>query len=1034
MAEQMNPSNQKNDQQPDPHYWRSFEELYRDPETIKNQHNEFRDGVKDDFDPSKDLSGISRRKFLALLGASAALAGAGCSDYRDKGEIVPYNRKPEEITLGKPNYYASSCTACSNGCGILIKTREGRPIKVDGNPEHPINKGKICSIGQAHVLNLYDPARLTKPMVKNGGSLNETTWNKADQSIIAKLKSVGSKEIAIITGTVISPTFKKVLDEFQTAYPTAKVYQYEQFNNSAGNSAWVKLYGNSPRPVIAWDKAKVILSLEGDFLGKDGNSVEQNRLYATTRNVEDLKNFSRLYVIEGALSLTGMNSDYRIPLAPNNQFEFVMSLINEIVVKKGAGEGSLVGALASASASYSLEAFAKEHSLPVKTLELLVADLIANKGAGVVYGGKILDENTQIAVLALNDVLGNTRLYTNSSFVSLLPETSTQDLANLVQKMKAGGVAVVLHVNTNPVFTFPAQLGYAEALKKVETRISLSEFENETSVLCNYVLPLNHDFESWGDVKTRTGVNGLQQPVISPLYDTRQKEAVILVWTKADAASYTENIYHQYLKNNWQSAVYSVVSPVANFEKFWNSALHDGFIVEKNVTSATLSASASALAGLTNASGKGMVLVVSESYSLKDGRFANNGWLQELPHPVSKVTWDNYAAISEKTAKKIGVKTNDVIEISAGGKKKTLPVLVQPGSADNVVWVEAGYGRVNGPVVAVQVGTNVNDFVHLNSASPFFISGVTISKVSGSYTLSSTQDHHSYDDEMVKDLHRTREIIREGTVAKYLADKHFLHSGKKHEPVNMYTEFEYNEVKWGMSIDLNKCTGCGECIIACNVENNIPVVGKEQVRIGREMHWLRVDRYYSGTPENPKVSTQPMLCQHCDQAPCENVCPVVATNHSPDGLNQMVYNRCVGTRYCSNNCPYKVRRFNFYNFRNQFADGVYEAPSMALAANPEVTIRSRGVMEKCTFCVHRISDGRAVATQKGETFTGAGITTACQDACGTDAIVFGNLNDKNSKVAKLRDHELGYVVLEELNIRPNVTYIAKLRNTHSEEV
>lgn len=1023
----------KDDMTPDSNYWRSFNELYHDEDFIRKRNQEFSEDTKAEFDPDKNLSGLSRRKFLAMLGASAALAAAGCSDYHDKGEIIPYTRKPEEITVGNANYYASTCTACSLGCGLLIKTREGRPIKVDGNPDHPVNRGKICSTGQAHILNLYDPSRLREPMLNYAGSHSAVSWEKANGEIINTLKNAGSREIAFITGRIISPTFKKLLDEFSAKYSAVKVYAYEQFADVHRVSAWQKTYGKQPA-LIAWENAKVIVALEADILAKDGNFVEQSRLYAENRDVANAKKFNRLYAVEANMSLTGMNSDYRLRVKPEQQVEFVMALINEIVSKNRSAI-SVDGTVRSKLAAFSLSKFVSENKIPSGTLKQLVNDIISQPGKAIVYAGQSLDENTHIAVNLLNEVIGARALYrTGASPVEFSAMASLADMDQLVGKMHAGQVAAVIHVDVNPVYTLPADMGYQYALKKAGLVVSLSEFENETTNASKYVLPVHHAYESWGDVQTRTNVISTQQPVIAPLYGTRQKENIILAWLSGSAKP-NEDDYLNYLKSNWETSIYPASGSSASFTDFWNSALHDGVLNKKHGAEESYSFNSGAVQGISAVkSNPGhFSLLIAESLVLRDGKYANNGWLQELAHPVSKVAWDNYAAVSEKTAKSLGVKSDDIVDITVNGKTISIPVLMQPGQADNFIAIETGYGHNAGTVVAINVGQNVNNLLtKKNISSPFYFTDVSIKKGSGKSRLATTQDHYTYDEALIKDLHKKREIIREGTLTDFQKDPKFLHEEKKEEAKSIYKTFDYSGVKWGMSIDLNKCTGCSECVMACNVENNIPVVGKDQVLKSREMQWLRIDRYYSGTPENPKVSVQPMLCQHCDNAPCENVCPVVATNHSPDGLNQMVYNRCVGTRYCSNNCPYKVRRFNFFNFRDHFADGYYQQDSITLARNPEVTVRSRGVMEKCTFCVHRIAEGRAEATKNGKTFDGSGITTACQDACGSNAIVFGNVNDPNSEIAKMQKHELGYVVLEELNIKPNVTYIAKLRNTSEE--
>jgi molybdopterin-containing oxidoreductase family iron-sulfur binding subunit len=601
--------------------------------------------------------------------------------------------------------------------------------------------------------------------------------------------------------------------------------------------------------------------------------------------------------------------------------------------------------------------------------------------------------------------------------------------------MKNGEVAVAIHLNSNPVYNLPVDFEYREALKSVDSVISLVEVENETSSASNYILPINNQLESWGDTKTRTGFYSFQQPVVAPLYATRQIESILLTWMDGDPAFYNDKTYHAYLKKNWEDNIYPSLNHKLDFNRFWYGALHDGVVVKKEKNNGLGNFNSGAAEKIKpSKSIDGFSLYLKESYAVRDGRFANNGWLQELPHPVSKVVWDNYAAISPASAKAMGVDNNDLVEISNGNTSLIIPVLIQPGAADNNLTIELGYGRTNGGTIGTGVG--FNSFSLLNSTSgltPLLYTGVNVKKSTGTYNLVTSQTIYAFNEGLTKDLPEKRKIIQEGTVNQYYKEPDFIKSKNHYSDLTVYPPIEYKGVKWGMAIDMNKCLGCGDCVVACNVENNIPVVGKEQVEKGREMHWLRVDRYYTGAPEDPKVSNQVMICQHCDNAPCENVCPVVATTHSPDGLNQMVYNRCVGTRYCSNNCPYKVRRFNYFNFRDSFKDGYQESPVFALLQNPEVTVRSRGVMEKCTFCVQRISDARAEATKENREIRGSDVKTACQEACGTNAIQFGDINNEKEEFHKYRNHELGYYILEEINIKPNVTYIAKLRNTHSEE-
>ncbi len=1011
-------------------FWKSLRDYYDDPEILKKKANEFNDGVTDDFDPDK-LNGLSRRKFLALLTASAAFTATSCTDYRDKGEIVPYNQRPEEILPGKANYYASTCKGCELECGILIKTREGRPIKVDGNPEHPISQGKICAKGQASILNLYDPDRLSEPM-KGGAAL---TWQRADSEIIKALKDAASSggEIAIVSQLINSPSTLKAIETFKESYPTTKIYYYEFLGDSAKRNAWNKCYGTTSVPSVKLNEADIIVSLESDFLGKEGNYIENSRLYAERKDIFKGTDFNKLYVVEGGMSLTGMNADVRLRLKPELQTEFLLSLINELVSGNHVSGEFKTGEILNAVGGYSLSKFAADFKLDEKKLSELVSDLVNHKGKSIVLAGDTMPEEVHILTNLLNELLGNTVLYDYSSLhMKQTSPSPVAELKELSEKMKNGNVKVLIHFGSNPVYHLPGDLNYKDNLKNVPTVVSLSEFPSETTAVSNYVLPVSNPMESWGDSVVRSNVMTFQQPVIAPIFKTREKEAILLTWANGNPESFNFDIYHKFVQKNFKDQVYSKNDYAVDFNSVWFSALHDGFVELSNEQKAG-KFNVSAVNGIKPDAKNGITLHLQSNYYIGDGRFSNNGWLQEIPHPVTKVTWDNFAAMSLATAEKLGVTFNDMIKVQSNGTELELPVMMQPGMADDLIVVELGYGRENAGEVAHGVGFNANVFLSSVVSAPFILQAVNVTKTGNTYKLISTQEHNFLLNPSLRDFHKIRKIIFEGTLEEYEKDPKFL---KEEEKVlkGITREHEYTGLKWGMAIDLNKCTSCGICVASCNVENNIPVVGKDQVEVGREMQWMRIDRYYSGTPEDPQVSNQPMLCQHCDNAPCENVCPVNATNHSPDGINQMVYNRCVGTRYCANNCPYKVRRFNFFNFRDHFADAYYENDLTALVYNPEVTVRSRGVMEKCTFCIQRIMEARQDAIREGRELKGTDVQTACQQACPTNAIVFGDINDPESEVSKYRNHDIGYLVLEELYVKPNITYMAKLRNTRSEDV
>lgn len=999
-------------------YWKSLRAYHNDPSLNEDKAREFAKEVTGDFDVDS-MSPINRKQFLALVSASAAFAAAGCTNYRDKGEIVPYTKKPEEITLGTANYYASTLVENGQEYGILIKTREGRPIKIDGNPDHPTNKGKITSKGQASILNLYDPERLKDPMLVESGILSKSSWKEVDGKIIAALAAAvkEGKEIAVVSHTITSPTAKKVFSDFTAKYPTAKFYSYELFNDLNRKSAWMKSTGGNVVPLIKWNDAKIILTLESDILGYEGNMPEQTRMFAENRNVDKTKNFNRLYSADGTMSSTGMNADYRLKVRPDQQLEFVLALINEF---KPTGK-------------ISLKEFAAKYLVDSTILKQLVTDLGDNKGKSIIHAGNGLPESVHIAVNVLNEILGNSSLYNKEKTAVEHSSLSTKsEWETLISRMNGGNVGVIVHFDSNPVYHLATDFGYAEALKKVKTLISLVDSQNESSEGSHFVLPVNHEFESWGDHKTRTGIISLQQPVISPLYNSRQKESVLLSWTGGTPESYKENLYHEYLMNRWEKEVFPTMNVSVDFRTFWFSSLHDGVVVYHENVQTIPSVKSDAL-NLVNVlpGSKDFVLYLHDNYFVGDGRNANNGWLQEMPHPASKISWDNYAALSVSTSKELGVEEGSMIDVAVNGRSLKLPVHIQPGLADKLVAVMLGYGRTVAGTIGSGVGFNANLLMSKTSTlSAWLYTGVTVTKTGDSYVLASTQEHHSLDDTFLKDIHKKRDIIQEGTLIQFIADPKFIE--KEHRDISIVPKVKYDGIKWAMSIDLNKCTGCGVCTVACNVENNIPVVGKEQLNKGREMTWIRIDRYFSGTSDAPSVSNQPMLCQQCDNAPCENVCPVSATTHSPDGLNQMAYNRCVGTKYCSNNCPYKVRRFNFFDFRDDFNDGYQYQQPLNMLHNPEVTVRSRGVMEKCTFCVQRIMEARQHAIEDNRQLKGSDVVTACQEACPADAIIFGDMNDKTSEIFKYRHHEIGYRVLEEINVAPNVTYIAKLRNVESQ--
>ena len=1058
-----------------PKFWKSLNQFNQKPESVEAAHHEFVNGVTDEFDVNA-LPDKSRRKFLALMGATSAIAVTACSDYQDKGEIITYNKKPVGVTYGEANYYA---TTLNNGSGVLVKTREGRPIKIDGNPEHPIGKGKISTADQAAILDLYDPSRLRFPIKKSDSKLvlykddmPRSEWEKVDAQIVEVLKkaSLEGKEISIVTHSVISPAQNKLFNDFIVKYPTAKVYSYELFNDSQKRQAWMECYGTSTIPATKWDAPDVILSFECDFLGTDGNVTEQIGLFSSRRDVDNFEGFNKLYQIEGNYSVTGAMADYRIRLTPENHYDFIMSLVAEINSKGKSANVGLGGMLS----GYNLKNFAEQNKINHKVFDELVHDILANPTKTFAVAGVVHSKAVHVAINLLNEVLGSvSNVYDFAHAEELQRPLSTDaEISGLVSNLNSGKIAVLIHFDSNPVYHFPVDSGYADAYKKATTIISMVESANESCEANQYIIAANHALESWGDFKPRRGVLSLQQPVISAIHDSRQKESVLLNWISDDVALYSHDIYHKFLMSFWETEVYPKSGSAAGFREYWFACLHDGVSTIQDVPLEISTFNADVVnANKNKFSKQNYTLILKPSHLIGDGRFANNGWLQEVPNPVTKTVWDNYAMMSPATAKELNVTYGedeknlnaDMVEVSVGGRTLKLAVMVQPGMADKVIAIDLGYGRTTVGEVGKNVGFNAGVLMSSKGGvSPWIYTGVNVTKAEGIYEIASTQEHHSLDEDFVKDFHRKRHIINDYTLPfykefdeKYKAAKIRLkaeHSGDekaykkalKSEKIHLLGHHEYNEhsitpnkvytdIKWGMAIDLNKCTACGTCVTACNVENNIPIVGKEEASKGREMHWMRIDTYFSGTPDEPVTSFQPMLCQHCDNAPCENVCPVVATTHSPDGLNQMTYNRCVGTRYCANNCPYKVRRYNFFDFRNDFADGFYRKDTLELLHNPEVTVRSRGVMEKCSFCTQRIQEARTEASKQGRKIHGSDVMTACQVACPASAITFGDMNDPESKLSKLREHPLGYTVLETISVKPNVTYISKLRNIVAED-
>lgn len=991
----------------DPNYWLSLEQYSKDPEFMKLAEQEFlssplKEGDRED--------GVARRDFLKLMGASIAMASAGCLR-RPVQKIVPYNRQPEEIVLGVPNYYASVSFDGSEAMATLVKTREGRPLKIEGHQEHLLNKG-VSIKSQASVLNLYDPERLKGPRKSlfNEKRTNKDTisasWDVMDGEVSTQLKK---GQAVLLTGAVTGPANQAVIREFCQAFGARHVV-FQPLSHEEIREGQRASFGDDSVPFYRFDKAKMIVSVDADFLGAWLMPMTFTKQFSMGR--QDIETMSRLVVFDSNYSLTGANADIRIRIKPSQQLDVVLGLLNELSKKGRISSSSIVSSGEGAAARLGMEP---------ALLTQMADDLWENRGQSLVVAGGLPTltaqaRDLQVAVNYLNSVLGNDGRTVEGRGGNPGLRASWADMIALVNDMKEGKVKTLIMHNVNPVYQLPKELAVVDALRKVEMVISTADRMDESAAEAHYIATDNHPLESWGDAEPVAGVYMIQQPTIRPMYDTRAFQTSLMAWAQVgevgSARLRNSETFYDYIRSVWRDEVAAKAGRGMGFEALWHEALQKGF-VGNSATASARSFRTDALSSIRRPqASEGIELVLYPTVMLGDGSNTNASWIHEIPDPVTKITWDNYASVSIGFAKKHGLKANDVIEVSMGDKKVELPVNVQPGLHDDVIAVAVGYGRTAAGRVANGIGRNMYPFISMVNGQAI-ASGqkVEFRKTGRTETLANPQGHHTMEG---------RQIVVEATLKEY----------QKKRDANIYrahmwsiwSGHQYNGHKWGMAIDLNSCTGCNACVVSCQSENNIPVVGKKYVLQGREMHWLRIDRYYVGTPEEAEVVFQPILCQHCDNAPCETVCPVLATVHTDDGLNSMVYNRCVGTRYCSNNCPYKVRRFNWFNYTQHT-----EKP-LHMALNPEVTVRSRGVMEKCTFCVQRIKAGVNKAKQENRPLKDGEIKTACQTACPSQSIVFGDMNDPNSAVSSRFKEERSYVLLEEWNAAPAVRYMTKIRN------
>jgi len=947
-------------------FWRSVEEYAASKEIEELVYREFPALASELTDP------VGRRRFLQLMGASLALAGAGACTRQPDERIVPYVRQPEEIVPGRPLYFATAIPEAGVAMPVLVESHMGRPTKIEGNPEHPASLGATDARTQAAILTLYDPDR-AQTITYRGDVRPWGGFLGAMQLAMTAQRAKQGAGLRILTGTITSPTLADQLAALLRELPAAKWHQWEP----AGRI--------TPREELLYrfDRADVVLSLDADFLGCGPGHVRYARDFALRRKVGGDRPPLRLYAVESCPTITGAKADHRLPLTASEAAE-LLRLVSVMHAKDARlGNGAASGFPNAA-----------------------IADLRAHPGRSIVIACDTQPPEIHAAVRQLNESFGNI----GSTVIPVQgieprPVDHLSSIRALTEDMAGGAVDVLVIIGGNPVFDAPSDLTFADALKKVGLAVHVSLSEDETSELCHWNIPLSHALEAWSDARAYDGTVSIIQPLIAPLYNSRTEHEIVASLTSRPERTSYEIVREYWLKTRGMD------------EKQWRRALHDGFIANSaNMQGPEVGGRRPEAVGYMDnrppASSATIEIQFRPDPTIGDGRFANNGWLQELPKPLTKLTWDGAAYVSPNTAERLGVATADLVELRANGRSIRMPVLIVPGHAADAVTVHVGYGRRR----AGRVGTGVGfDAYPLRTSDAPWTTRGEIVKTGERYDLATTQNHF---------LMENRNVVRVATVEEYKREPETIsHMG--HTPpktLTLYPEYEYTGNRWGMAIDLNACTGCNACVVACQAENNVPVVGKSQVMVNREMHWLRVDTYYRGNPDNPETYHQPVPCMQCENAPCEVVCPVAATAHSAEGLNDMVYNRCVGTRYCSNNCPYKVRRFNFLLYQD------FTTPSLQPMRNPDVTVRSRGVMEKCTYCVQRINESRITAKKEGRDIRDGEIKTACQQTCPADAIVFGNLNDQNSRVVKLKAEQRNYGLLEDLNTRPRTTYLAALRN------
>ncbi len=971
--------------------------------------------------PPAELADPGRRAFLAATGFTFAGTLLGCREAPVK-EAIPYLTQPENSVPGRFYYYATTCGGCSSACGLLAKVRDGRPVKLEGNPQHPLSRGGLCAVGQASILGVYDSLRLQYPLAAG----KETTWPEVDREVTERLDRIRNNQgaVRLLTGTVNSPSLRNAIDRFLATFPNARHVMFDPLSSAALADAHEATHGLRVTPHFDFARADVIASFDADFLGTWLSPPEFTRGYASRRIPTETERFlSHHTQIESRFSVTGGKADERIVAAPDAIPAALAQLVGRIAGRAGAAAPPGPVRLGGSTG---------------ERIDELAERLWEARGRSLVVCG-LEDRRAQILCNYANHLLGNYGAAVRLDRPSKQRLASDREMERLAGEIEAGQVAALLIHGANPVFDLPDGEKLGKAIANVPLVVSLSPRPDETGALAHFSCPDHHELESWGDAEPVEGVYSLRQPALRPIGNTRGFLETLAAWSGAPSPA------REVVRETWRTGIYprrgGDESP---FEHFWQRALHDG-VVEVPPSGAprpVFNTAAVAGAGVAApAAEEGYALVLYQKVSMLDGRHAYNPWLQELPDPISKATWDNYASLSPQAAAELGVAEGDVVRIEADGQTLELPVLSQPGQHDRTVAVALGYGTAAserfsgiGPRWIHRLATlGKNGRVGVNAAPlAVFEDGLlkhTRAKVKLSATgekrrLAVTQDHHTLraPEHLEPPDGGERPIIQETTLAAFRRDPHAGALTHHLPDEDLWPpDHQYHGQRWGLAIDLNACTGCAGCVVACQVENNVPVVGKDEVCRKREMHWIRIDRYYSGAAGDVRVAHQPMMCQHCEYAPCETVCPVLATVHSEEGLNQQVYNRCVGTRYCANNCPYKVRRFNWFDYPRE--DGLAN-----MVLNPDVTVRSRGVMEKCTFCVQRILYARLEAKREGRELEDEEVQTACQQSCPAEAIVFGDMNDPESRISRMLASPRTYKVLEEINVRPSVGYLRLVRN------